>query len=230
MNQHKPGTIWGMNSILKVIVGAFALAIVTFIGYRIFKEITRRREVSSVVNIEQNANIQAAWDLGNFESIAHTNYLMAPVFSKQSYQQSYYEKGASAVRNYLFVNAIDKTTNWLVETNNYLFLSADKLHWSDNKPDEGTIKWIKYRVVKSDTNADGRLTDKDRWAIAFTDATGKGYTELIQNVEELLGSTLRDENTLIIFYKIDQKRFVSEINLPLRKITETKELPIFLSQ
>lgn len=228
-------TKWSAKSLLILAMGLIFFGVVVLVAYQVYKVATRNRQVQNVVNVDSAAVIESEWTLGNFERINGTDYVMAAAHSKQSYQGSYYEKDASAVRNYLFVNAFDKSSRWLVPTNKYLFLTAEKLRL-EAKPGaksheqvEGynsqAIRWIKYELVKSDTNNDGRFTTKDRRTIAVSDASGENYTEVIENIEQILGSMLNDEDTLLIFYSTGAGSYVSEINLPKRQVTTTKELP-----
>jgi hypothetical protein len=69
------------------------------------------------------------------------------------------------------------------------------------------------------------MTSEDHRTIAISGAAGEGYAELIQNIDQILGSKLRDENSLLIFYNTNRSSFVSEINLHERQVIVTKELP-----
>jgi hypothetical protein len=227
---------WNAKSLLTLAVGLAVFGVLVLVSYKIYKVVTRNRQVHNVVNVESAAAIESQWTLGRFERVSGTDYAMAPTHSKQNYQASSYEKDASAVRNYLFVNMLDKSSHWLVPTNKYLFLTAERLP-QDTRSDAGfrgkvegdndgkPVKWLRYEIVKSDTNRDGRFTDKDRRTIAVSGAAGDGYTELIEDVEQMLGSMLRDDNTLLIFYSNDSGSYVSEVDLPSRQITTTRELP-----
>jgi hypothetical protein len=228
---------WRANSVLMLAVGLLALGVLTYVAYQIYKVTFRTRQVYDVVNVESDARIESEWALGNFVRVTGTDYVMAPAHSKQTYQASYYEKGASAMRNYIFVNVMDKSSRWLVPTNKYLFLTAEKLLLRDTGAEMSAgrqtaldrtneaAKWMSYDVVKSDTNGDGRLTGNDLRAIAISSATGEGYAEVIQNVEQTLGSMLRDEDTLLIFHSSGGRSYVSEVDLPKRQVTLTRELP-----
>jgi hypothetical protein len=216
--------IWEIDVVLILIIGLMVLAILGYTGYRIYNDVFRLREISGIVNVESETNISAEWKLGTFDRVDGTDYLMAPVHSTQTFQASYYEKGTSAVRNYLFVNAVDKSSSWLVPHNNYLFLSRHK-EWHNPAVGSSVVKWLRYEVVKSDTNQDGRLTSEDQRTIGISDPTGEGYVELIPDVDRILGYEMRDENNLLVFYRIGTKNFVAEINIPERLITAIKELP-----
>ena len=216
--------IWKIDAVLILIGGLIALGVLGYTAYRIYQDVFRSRDVSSMVNIEANTQMSSEWALGGFDRLEGTDYLMAPVHSTQTYQASYYEKGTSAVRNYLFVNAIDKSSQWLVPHNNYLFLSR---HKEFNNPPSGSnwVTWLRYEVVKSDTNQDGRLTRDDKRTIGISDPTGDRYSELITNIDQILGYEKLDENYLLIFYRTDIKNYLAEINISERRIIVTNELP-----
>jgi len=101
--------------------------ILGYTGYRISQDVFRPRSVSRIVNVDPDTRIASEWQLGTFQRVRGTDYLIAPVYSAQVYQVSYYEKGALAVRNYLFVNVADKSSRWLVPHNHYLFLIKEEL-------------------------------------------------------------------------------------------------------
>ncbi|MDQ4120971.1 MAG: hypothetical protein M3209_05955 [Acidobacteriota bacterium] len=227
---------WNTKTLLILATCLAVFGVLSLISYKIYKGVTRNRQVQNVVNVETTTRVESEWEFGSFERVSGTDYAMAPTHSKQNYQTSYYEKDASAVRNYLFVNTVDKSSRWLIPTNKYLFLTTERLprqqieqntrsmKQADDNKDEA-VKWIKYEIVKSDTNLDGRFTAKDRRTIAVSSATGEGYVEVIDDVEDVLGSMLRDNDTLLIFYRTNGNSFVTEVNLPSRQVTITRELP-----
>jgi len=217
-------TIWKIDAVLILIGGLIALVVFGYSAYMIFQDVFRSRDVSSMVNIEANMQMSSEWALGDFDRLEGTDYLMAPVYSTQSYQAAYYEKGTSAVRNYLFVNAIDKSSLWLVPHNNYLILSRHKEFYS---PPRGSsfVTWLRYEVVKSDTNQDGRLTRDDKRTIGISDPNGDRYSELITNIDQILGYEMLNENSFLIFYRKDTKNYIAEINISERSIIVTNELP-----
>lgn len=216
--------IWRINAILILIAG---LCIVALLGYAVYERYKERWHRESTVNVASGVQIDARWRLGSFERIAETDYLITPVYSDQSYSgRLAASKEATAVRNYLFVNAADKSSRWLIPTNDYLFLNETKLYFpNDERADETSVKWREYEVVKSDTNHDGQLTYNDRRTAAVSDMIGTGYAEVIADIDQIFGAEMRDANTQLIFYSRGAKNYVSEINLPERKVTVTKELP-----
>jgi capsid portal protein len=208
------------------VIGLVVLLVLGYMAYRIYQDVFGKRTVSNVVNSESNANVQTKISLSSFESLNGTPYLIAAVSSEQDYRQSYYEKEATSIRNFLFVNGSDKSARRLVTKNNFLFLAYEKLG-QQTQPQTvvNNVRGILYQVVTSDTNGDKRLSSSDRKTIALSDVSGANYTEVIPQVDIVLGTHQKDEATLLVFWASGGKNFVTEINIPARKVTLTKQLP-----
>ena len=212
--------------------GLFGVAIVGLIGYQAYRAITRTRNVQNVVNVEPDARIDIKWEIGRFEAISGTDYLMAGALSKQTYEASYYEKDASAVRNYLFVNTADKSARWLVDHGKNLFINAEKLGSPESDRSTASeplrkdpVRFVKYEFIPSDTNADGRLTALDRRSLGVSGASGEGFVEVIKDIEEILGHDYRGGDQMTFLYRTSAGAFISEVDLPSRSVTSTRELP-----
>ena len=216
--------IWNIDAVLILIIGLMVLLILGYTSYRIYQDVFRSREVTSIVNVESDTLISAEWRLGSLDRVEGTDYLMAPVYSTQTFQSSYYEKGTSAIRNYIFVNVIDKSSRWLIQHNNFLFLVSQQ-EWFQTDKGSSVVKWIRYEIVKADSNLDERLTSEDQLTIGISDPTGEKYAELISNVDQVFGYETLDENTLLVIYRSGKVNYISEIDIPDRRITSTKELP-----
>ncbi|MBE9206693.1 hypothetical protein IQ244_09240 [Nostoc sp. LEGE 06077] len=197
-----------------------------YIAYRIYQETLRQRNASDIVNTETNTDIQVKINLGSFEPIKGTPYLMAAVSSQQIYRQSYYEKEASSTRNFLFFHVNDKSSWKLIPNNNFLFLRHEKLSLSTPPGDvPKNVGGLWYEVVKADSDGDKRLTESDRKTIAFSDISGKNYTEIIAQVDKVLGTHQLNDSTLLFFYTSGAEHFVTEINIPARQAVVTRQLP-----
>lgn len=216
--------IWKINALLILVAGVMACGLMAFVGYTIYKDHARHYG-DEVVNIAPD--VDAEWRLGSFDRVAGTDYLKAAAYSEQSYGVAYgsASKEASAIRNYLFVNATDKSSRWLMPSNSQLFVSDMRLGETMNAPESELSRWVQYEIVKADTDGDGRLTNTDRRAVAFSDVIGQGYTEIISDADSVIGTELRDANTQLVFYNSGGKSFVAEIDLPARRVSVTKELP-----
>jgi hypothetical protein len=220
-------TIWKINALIILVAGT---GICLMLGYAAFSFVQSRFQLhqkEDTVNVE--GNVGAQWRLGPFEKASAAGYMVAPVYSAQSYSVSLYGKEATAVRNYLFVNLQDMSSRWLVPNNDRLIVAMERLAidgkvvgWND---EEKPVKWLVFHVVASDTDGDKRLTDRDRKTIAVANADGSQYAEVLRNVDTILGETWTTGDNLLVVYSADGKNLVAEISLAGRTVSVTKDLP-----
>lgn len=179
-----------------------------------------------MVNVEENERIDSEWTLGGFSPIQNTNFMMSPVYSKQEYEVGFGSgKSASSTRNYFFLNSVDKTTRWLAPTNKYLFTDERTIQEGNTNNNTAKVLAIEYKIVKNDTNGDGRLTSADKKSFAMSEVDGSNFTEIVEGVDEFLGSEQQNADTLLLFYRSDAKNFLTEIKISAKKVIQTKELP-----
>ncbi|MEO1378464.1 MAG: hypothetical protein AAFW70_30215, partial [Cyanobacteria bacterium J06635_10] len=202
------------NRGLFFIIGLIVLVVFGYGGYQLGRYILRERTADNLVNTEAEKDEKVKMTLGNFRELEGTPYLMAPVNSQQNYRQNYYDKQASSIRNYLFLNANDKSARRLVPRNNFLFINAQEVVLK--RREDKIVRGIWYEVVKADSNNDKRLSDKDKKIIAVSDVSGSDYTEVIDEVDRVLGSHQKNSTTLLIFYELDNREYVGEIKVRLR--------------
>ena len=79
-------------------------------------------------------------------------------------------------------------------------------------------------LAKTDTDKNGVLDYKDKLTIGVTDVGGNSPTELIPEVERVLGHILKDDNTLFVIYHSLDKNYTAKIDLPGRQIVSTTEM------
>lgn len=221
-----PSLLTSARALIIVLCSLMTLMILGYTSYRIYQELFRQRNVSNIVNTENNPNAQVKINLGLFESLKGSPYLMATITSQHNYRQSYYEKEALNIRNFLFFNTSDKSAWRLVTSNNFLFLRYEKLGLSTPPGDVvKNVQGMWYEVVTADSDGDKRLTADDRKTIAVSDVSGKNYTEIIRQVDQVLGTHQPNDSTLLVFYTSSAKHFVTEINIPARQAVITQQLP-----
>jgi hypothetical protein len=197
------------------------------------------RPANSVAANSESSKLQ----LGAFQELTGTDYLMATISTPQ--EREYSSKGPEDgyTRNFLFVNIADKSSHLLFPTHDYLISSAKNLTEKApakpasapaknaaqpsedraNEKSDNAVKWICYRVIKADTDNDKRLTANDLLTLALSDASGLNYTELISDIQAVLHETRRGD-ALIFIYKSDGKNQIAEINLQTKQVTVTKDL------
>jgi len=211
--------VWRFNGLILMIAGVLAIGLLIFVGYTLIKEKTSNRNVTNIINIQEETDIKEKWKLGHISNIQGSSYIMVPLTSDQNYAQSYYSKSSSSIRNYLFINSKDNTQNWLFDNNKYLINSINLLPNSQYNEKKKNVKAIMYQIVKQDSNKDSRLTSDDLQTVALSLPDGTGYKEIIHNVDNFVGQSLVDENTMLIIYQIDGIGFSVIVDLSSFKVT-----------
>lgn len=224
-----------------------------FLFFAIFGSISCGNNSSGIPVVDRksdnSANTAAAnseqgkLDLGPFQELQGTEYVISAIGSSAPRQESSSSGDSRYTRNFLFVNVVDKSSHLLFPANDWLILSAENLtEKAEAKPvtppaknvtppaedkarekSENPVKWICYRVVKEDTDKDKRLSANDIMTLALSDASGLDYKELITDVTAVLHETRRGDS-LIFIYTANGKNHIAEINLPTKQLTSTKEL------
>ncbi|MEB3215006.1 MAG: hypothetical protein VKN72_01940 [Nostocales cyanobacterium 94392] len=204
-------------------VGVIVLIVFGYGGYQIGRYFLTKRITSNLVSkeIEKDNNIKIS--LGSFRELEGTPYLMAPVNSQENHRQSYYDTNTSRAYNYLFFNANDKSAQRLVNSNNFLFLNAQEVVLE--RRDDKIVTGMWYEVVKADSNNDRRLDEKDKKTISISDVSGSDYTEVIDEIDRLLGYHQKNSTTLLVFYEFDGREYVAEISIVRRVLVEKQVLP-----
>lgn len=183
----------------------------------------------------QNQNVAPGTELSSpknlsldaFQPLTGTAYVVAAVQAEQSDRSGFSSSsyGLPSATNYLFVNTDTLAGSRLVPTNQWRFLQSERLGQRRRNGEVAVVQALWYLVVKTDTDEDKQLTDRDRKVVALSDATGKNYTEVISQVDRVLGSNRKGDSILQVFYVSGGKHLASEINFQTRKVVRTEPLP-----
>lgn len=165
--------------------------------------------------------------LDAFQPLTGTAYIIAAIQAESSDRSGFSSSsyGLPSATNYLFVNTDTLAGSRLVPTNQWRFLQSERLGQRRRSGEVAVVQALWYLVVKTDTDGDKQLTDRDRQVVALSDATGKNYTEVISQIDRLLGSNRKGDSILQVFYVSSGKNLVSEINFQTRKVVRTEALP-----
>jgi hypothetical protein len=167
--------------------------------------------------------------LGEFEAIEGTHFLAAPIRPMISNTPGYRLTGRISswgiVYNVVFLNRANGTFQQLLPTNEYVIAGMKPLVTPAPKAEPPiTHAWL-YSVIKSDTNGDKELTLEDKITVSISDVGGATYREMVTDVDEVYGDTLRDETTLLIVYRRDKLKYLASIDISGYSIITTTELP-----
>jgi hypothetical protein len=177
--------------------------------------------------------------LSAFRPIEGTSYMIADISGNPQVEERgsfspfrWIESGYSGysgyeIYNYVFFNSETETFNRLLPTNESVVLQI--VGFPSGTPTEKPedfepIRWWMYVLAKADTDKSGVLDYKDKLTIGVTDVGGNNPTELIPDVDAVLGQILKDENTLFVMYHSLDKNYIAKIDLPGRQLVGTTEI------
>jgi hypothetical protein len=191
----------------------------------IYKEITRDRSVTNIVNIEETTGKTEEWQLGSIASVSGTDILMVPLHSEQNYSRGSYNKSASSTRNYLFINAETGKKYWLFGRNDYLITETNQLPDSMYGEQAIVAKAILYSVIKADTNNDKTLTSADALTVAISKPNGEKYTELLKDIDFVNGYKVINDQSVILVFQRDNIGYSATIDLDSLSVSGEEKLP-----
>lgn len=170
--------------------------------------------------------------LGGFAPIRGTDYLVAPILrdvtarASSGFSMSSPGYTPETTHNLIFLNQRDETIRQLLPTNDQVFVYRESFPEQRDEDEEAVpIAWFLYGVVAADTNDDGQLDQGDRLTLAVSDVGGQGYTEVLADVETVLGTTQRDPNTLLVIVRQDDAYQLARIDLPSRTLANLTPFP-----
>ena len=177
--------------------------------------------------------------LSSFRPIEGTDYLIADISGNPSEERSTFspfnwiERGYSGysgyeIYNYVFFNRDTEAFNRLVPTNDYVVLQIigfPAVTPTQNPKDFEPVRWWLYVLAKADTDQNGILDYQDKLTIGVTDVGGNTPTEVIPDIDSVLGYTLKDNTLFVIYHSLD-KNYVAKIDLPGRQVLSTDEMDL----
>jgi hypothetical protein len=178
--------------------------------------------------------------LSAFSPIEGTDYMIANISgnpadsAREAFSPfSWTERGYSGysgyeIYNYVFFGSETETFNTLLPTNEYIVLQIVGFPSgtpTDKPEDFEPVKWWLYVLIKEDTDQNKILDARDKMTIGVTDVGANAPTEVIPDVDDLLGHTLsKDQDTLFVIYHSVDKNYVAKIDLSGRQVVSTNEI------
>ena len=216
---------WRFNAIIFMVAGILVIVVLIYAGYQIIKETTRKKTTRNIVNVDKNQTIDEKWELGRLYKIDGTRFVMLPLTSDQSYAMASYSKSSNSVRNYLFIDTRNNNKRWLFQTNRNLIADIDFLNENENEAKERTLLAILYRIISKDTNGDKRLTKDDKLTIAISLPSGRGYKEVIHDIDRFLGHDVINRDRILLIFQKDGTGYTADLSLSDFSISNENEIP-----
>ncbi|NEQ66169.1 MAG: hypothetical protein F6K21_11820 [Symploca sp. SIO2D2] len=223
--------LWRFNAFVIAIAGMFAVGILAIAILFLIKDATRTRNVTSVVNVDNEDEIDEEWSFGSFREVPGTSIVLLPLETEQNYAFEYSGKAANSVRNILFLDTVSQNQRWLVNQSEQLILKYKPVVPPTQEPSEEQEKavGIFYQIVENDTNNDGRLNYSDRFSLAISETSGERFKILYEDVDALLGNKVLENGDLFVVFEKDSQTQSATIDLEageVRKARVIEKLPV----
>jgi hypothetical protein len=210
--------LWRVNAVLILLTAVLACVVLLFVTWQIYRETTRTRHVSAVVNVAEDQLDRSKLQLGSFEQIDGSSVLRAPLRVEQQYAFGSGSKETSSVQNYLFYDPSSRSSHWLLPGNKGLFLATHELPERRASKPERRVVAVVYELVEADTTGDKRLTASDAKVVAVSNANGLRFTRVLVGVEEVNAVTLTADARILVLYTASSTLKAAEIDVATYKI------------
>ena len=208
------------------IFAAGLLLVISIWGFFIQPAIRLHRD-SNVVNIPVENGIDLQAEIQTFEPIEGTDILRSPLYSKldSSFTPSSYNAGI--IQNYLFFNPNQKKFYWLkpIVKEGQIFetIALTEMPTVNLETKKAPPISFAYAIADKDTNDDKNINRSDQKQIAISDASGLRFKVLIEQVDRFNGSSFVKDNRVFLFYQLEKKLKVAEIDLRSQEIISNTE-------
>ena len=212
--------VWRANAIVLLLTAILACTVLAYGALQIYREATRTRQATDIVNVAGEQIDRSTVELGQFERVEGFPVLRAPLRLQQQYGFSSGSKETTSIQNYLFYDPADGSARWLVPRNTALFLSTHELPDREyGRSDKAAaVVAVVYVMVETDTDGDRRLTAADAKVLAVSSPAGMGFTRLLTGVVEANSVTLIGEKRILILYTTRKGLNAAEIDVDTRRV------------
>lgn len=191
--------IWQANALLIFVAGILSIGVLSFALWQIYRETTRTRYATQVVNVAGEQVDRATRRVGRFEAVEGSPILRATLTLEQEYGFSSGSKETSSPQNYLFYDPRSGKSWWLLPEFDGLLLSTEQMPSRQYGEKAAPVVAFAYELIEADTSGDKKLTGSDRRTIAVSDPTGSRVARLFRDVDELNGAYIQDDQLLLIY-------------------------------
>jgi hypothetical protein len=218
--------VWRINGVLILLVGVVAGFVLFFASYEIFRDKSRGRNVSNIINVNEETQKKEYLFLGSFSKIEGRDFFICPLRADQKYERSYYSKNSSSVRNYLYFNQYDSSSRWLLELNSWLINDKQPIYRNFSDDKEKITDGFFYEIVKEDTNGDGILNHDDHKSIYHSNFDGTNLIVVIEETTDIIGIEQIDEHKSVVFHRSDKNNQATVVENSTGRIVKTSDLPL----
>jgi hypothetical protein len=217
--------LWRANALVIFCVALLAGLLGLYGLFYILKDNIRNREVTDVLIVNPEQQVEEETILGYPRPVAGTAFVRIPLYREQKTNISYYSKSSNAnTVNEIFVDGTTGESVWLFKGTQRLILGTiDVL--SKLKAEAPLVTAVVYTIADEDTDANGRLTSSDHVNVGFSNPQGTKYTSLLDGVEKLFATEqIADDRLMVVYAKNGESRLVT-FSLPAFNLIKDMALP-----
>lgn len=141
-----------------------------------------------------------ALSLGNYNRLAGTDTILAPIHLRTTEAGYRYSNGA--VRNLLFISRKDDKVALLFPHNEYRIYEYTMVR-AENYTDvvTGKVNAILCQLIKDDSDGDGNLSEDDGKSVMMVSTDGKTSKEILASVDSVMSSDTLPNGQISILYQ-----------------------------
>jgi len=207
--------VWRVNAILLLLVATLAVGLFGFAMFQMYRESRPGREAVDVLNVADERIDSSKVQLGSFQQVVTSGVLRAALETEQEHG---FSSGSGAeVRNYLYYDASNGASRWLLAGNKGLILATHELPQGGCSDTSDSVAVV-YELVEADTNGDSKLTGSDAKVIAVSNPAGSRLTRIVVGVQDVNGTTLTPAGRILVFYTSSATLRVAEVDAETHRI------------
>jgi hypothetical protein len=216
--------VWRANAVLLLLMTILAIAVLSYAAFEIYRNATRTRQATNVLNVADEQIDRSKVELGSFQTIAGSGILRASLQVEQEYGFGSGSKETTSIQNYLFYDPSDGSSRWLVPGNKGLFLATHELPEREYVKPEKPVVAVVYELVDADTTGDQKLTASDAKVLAVSNPSGSRFTRVLTGVQEVNGTTLTPGGRILVLYTSSATLKAAEIDAETHRIVRDAPL------
>ena len=218
--------VWRADAIIIFVAGALSvLTVIISLAVLVISSLGSRQAVEDRVVLDPVASPTQIQELGYLDEIEGTPHAMLPLYIGEEREYGFSSGSKSRdVANYLFINGINGNKRWLFDHNRYLVDNSNMV--DDGDYPKRTVKAIVFTVIKADSDGDSHLGRKDKATLVVTAPDGSDHTEVLNDVDSVLGIHAMSKGRVIILYRKQAQAFSAELRLhPVIRLVSQTPLP-----
>jgi hypothetical protein len=228
--------LWRFNAVVFAFAGTLLIAVLVFALYQIIdRELIHDRRSFELSSSSGNFVEAGTGILGDPDKVRGTDIVVVPLrpgnrLVRPEAGQSTFRHGRTA-RNLLFIDVRSGQRRWLLPNDQYLIVDFA----SFPRPFESgsgvpPAKAVIYNVIKSDSNADGRVGPDDLVTVAISNVDGTGYTELISEISTVFGTTSASDRWVVVAYEQNGVTHTATVDLERATVVSAEPTPMLPAQ